>query len=62
MQYRVIAFKCKVNDIIELGNSMVPLGSFYEGGELFIICLEPLEPVHLPGEEQPESSEEKNDS
>jgi len=57
MQYRVMAYKCKVNSLVELGDNMTAVGSFYEGGELFLICLEPLEPMHLPGEEQPEGSD-----
>ena len=54
MQYRVEAFKCKVNGVIELQDDIIPVGSFYEGGELFIICLDPLEVKKLPGEDDDE--------
>ncbi len=57
MQYRVMAFKCKVNSIIDLEDNMEPAGAFYEGGDLFVIALEPLEEKKLPEAEQPESKE-----
>lgn len=60
MQYRVAAFKCKVNSIIELEDKAVPLGAFYDGGDLYVICLDPLEEKKLPEEEETkeESKEE----
>lgn len=57
MQYRVAAYKCKVNSVIELSDNITPVGAVYVGDDLFIICLDPLEERHLP--EAEEKEEEK---
>lgn len=68
MQYRVAAFKCKVNSVIELTDDMIPLGAIYDSGDLYVICLDPIEEKKLPEEEHEASkvvheqgSEEPND-
>lgn len=64
MQYRVAAFKCKVNSMIDLKDDMVPVGVIQTGEDLFVICLDPLEERKLPeekAEEEKQSEEEKVD-
>ncbi len=61
MQYRVTAHKCKVGSMIDLGDTQVPLGTIYEGGDLFVICLDPLEERKLPEEKKEEEPETKED-
>ena len=51
MDYRIEAFKCKVNTVITLEDDMIPVGSVYIGGELFIIALDPLQERKLPEED-----------
>ena len=62
MEYRVSAYKCKVKSIIDLEDNIVPVGAFYDSGDLYVIALEPLEEKHLPEEEEkvvePESKED----
>lgn len=60
MNYRVSAYKCKVNSIISLEDNIVPVGSVYEQGDLFIMCLEPLEERHLPEEDEESASNEES--
>ncbi len=56
MQYRIVAYKGKVNSIIDLKDNVIPVGSCYVGEDLFIIGLDPLEERHL-SEEEPEKEE-----
>ncbi len=56
MQYRVEAYKCKVNSVIELDDNMIPVGAFYDPPDLYIISLNPIEEKKLP--EEPENKEE----
>lgn len=59
MEYRVDAYKTKINDVIEIGDEMIPVGSFYEGGTLFVIVLDPLGPKNLPEKIYPEDEDEE---
>jgi len=60
MRYRIVAYKAKVGSEITVENDRVPLGVFYEAGELYIVYLQPLEEKILP-EEKLKESEEKPD-
>jgi len=51
MQYRVDAYKCKINSVIELSDDMIPVGTVYIGEDLFVIVLDPLEERRLPEED-----------
>lgn len=58
MQYKVIAYKCKIGEVLELGDEIIPAGVTYEGGDLFVVCLSPLEEKHLPEENEEEEKED----
>ncbi len=62
MQYKISAYKGKVNSIIELKDSTIPVGSIQTGEDLFIICLEPIEARELAhaDDEEEESSDESS--
>ena len=51
MQYKIVAYRGKVNSVIDLKDSVIPVGSCYVGDDLFIIGLDPLEERHLSEEE-----------
>lgn len=62
MQYRVMAYKCKVNSVLDLADDMVPLGAFYDPPDLYVICLEPLEEKKLPEEGTDKETKEVSES
>ena len=50
MDYRIEAHKGKIGSIISIGDEVIPTGSFYESGELYVICLRPMGEKKLPEE------------
>lgn len=59
MQYRDIAYKCRVHSVIDLKDDVVPVGVVQAGEDLFVICLDPLEERRLAEEVEKEKEKEK---
>jgi len=57
MQYRVEAYKCRVNSVLELEDDMIPVGTVQVRADLFVICLDPLEERKLAEEKSEEEKE-----
>ena len=57
MQYKVVAYRCKVNSIIDLKDNVIPVGTCYVGDDLFVIGLDPVEERHLSEEEEDKKPE-----
>jgi len=53
MKYKVVAYRAKVNSLLELEEGVIAAGVIYptSSDELFIVCLVPLQKVELPEEE-----------
>ena len=62
MQYKVVAFRTRVNSLIELKDNVVPAGVILPAtsDEMFIVCLEPIEDRKLPEAESDEEAEEQS--